>query len=407
MSISLHTNLASLGAQRNHASNGRGLGKVMRQIVTGNRTHEAAADAAGLAVSENLSASIDSSKVAWRNANDGISLIQTAEGGMKEVGDILKRMRELAVQASSETLNDNERAFASAEFIESQKEIARIRQVTEFNGIKLLDGSQSAGLQTQVGVHDSGNDRIAIQIGDVASTSTISGGGGGSPVATITSGTIDANDPNKSNLQLGPPGSIGTGTATTIATSPDGVSHWYSDESSALARANAINAGTGTHGVTATFADDASVTVTGNITGGTYTTGDTIQILGGTAAAPLWSPPTNLTIQANDSDRTFQNWLQTELDASYGTGTLVADTTSNALKISASDGRSIGYSGTTTGGTGANVSVLNMHPGRPGGHRRGHRRQQPEPLHPRRHHEPHDRRHDQSGARAGGPHRCP
>ena len=202
VSISLQTNLASMGAQRNHASNRRGLSKVMREIVTGNRTHEAAADAAGLAVSENLTSDIDSNKVAWRNVNDGISLIQTAEGGINEVVDTLKRMRELAVQASSETLNDKERAYASDEFIQAQKEIARIRQVTEFNGIKLLDGSQSGGLQTQVGIHNSGNDRIAIQIGDVAATGPISveilkNGGfdtatGGVPEDwTLTGGSLD------------------------------------------------------------------------------------------------------------------------------------------------------------------------------------------------------------------------
>ena len=168
--MSILTNRNAMVAQNNQSSNSRSLNKVMAKISSGLRTHEAAADAAGLAVSENLDAAIGSNGMALRNGNDSLKLMETAEGGLTEVASLLVRMRELAVQASSETLADNERAFASDEFVQSQLEIARIRKVTEHNGIKLLDGSLGDGLQVQVGIHDSASDRIAVTIGDVATT---------------------------------------------------------------------------------------------------------------------------------------------------------------------------------------------------------------------------------------------
>lgn len=170
MSMVINTNSVSLNAQGNLNKTGRGLAKTFENISSGLRINNAADDAAGLAVAENLDAEQQSLRQAHRNTNDGISVIQTAEGATNEVGDMLKRMRELAVQSSSETLNNSERAYIQDEFTQLTAEVDRIAQVTEFNGIDLGDGS-NAQINVQVGIHDSSDDRIAITMGDLRATS--------------------------------------------------------------------------------------------------------------------------------------------------------------------------------------------------------------------------------------------
>jgi flagellin len=133
------------------------------------RINSAADDAAGLAVAENLSTAYGSTRVAMRNANDGISVVQTAEGATGEVGNIVKRMRELAVQSSSETLADTERSYIEDEFTQLVAEVDRIAQSTEFNGTALGDGTTTT-LDVQVGINNTANDRITITVGDLRST---------------------------------------------------------------------------------------------------------------------------------------------------------------------------------------------------------------------------------------------
>jgi flagellin len=147
----------------------RGLTNTFQNISSGLRINNAADDAAGLAVAENLESEQMSLRQAQRNTNDGISVIQTAEGATNEVADMLKRMRELAVQSSSETLANSERAYIQDEFTQLTAEVDRIAQVTEFNGIDLGDGS-NAKVTVQVGIHDRANDRIAIDMGDLRAT---------------------------------------------------------------------------------------------------------------------------------------------------------------------------------------------------------------------------------------------
>jgi flagellin len=127
-------------------------------------------DAAGLAISENLRAQIRGLGQAERNANDGISLVQTAEGALNEVSGALIRMRELAVQASTGTVGTTERTYINAEFQDLISEIDRIAAVTEFNGSKLLDGTQSGGISFQVGIHSGDNYKITASIADVDKT---------------------------------------------------------------------------------------------------------------------------------------------------------------------------------------------------------------------------------------------
>ncbi len=166
MALTVNTNLTAMNSVNSLNRNSRALQSTLGRIASGTRINRAGDDAAGLAVAENLDASTRSLAVAKRNANDGLSVIQTAEGATGEVGNILKRMRELAVQSASDTLADDERAYIQDEFTELTGEVDRIANVTEFNGVALGDGS-NATLDVQVGIHDTADDRIAITLGDL------------------------------------------------------------------------------------------------------------------------------------------------------------------------------------------------------------------------------------------------
>ena len=171
MTMAVRTNINALGAARQLGSTNQALGRTLDRISSGLRITRAADDAAGLGVATNLETSNSSTRVAIRNANDGISIIQTAEGASNEVTDILQRMRELAVQSSSETLDDDERAYIQDEFTELSEEVARIASVTEFNGTTLSDGTTTQ-LEVQVGIANSASSRITIDLGDLQ-TSTL------------------------------------------------------------------------------------------------------------------------------------------------------------------------------------------------------------------------------------------
>ena len=164
MSISILTNVASLDAQRNLNTTQASLAASIGRLSSGMRINKAADDAAGLGISENLKADLRSLAQAQRNANDGISMTQVAEGSMNEMTGIVTRMRELAVQSANQTLGTTERGYIQTEYKELQSEINRISAVTEFNGQKLLDGSASAGLSFQIGMQNTGNDRLSMVI---------------------------------------------------------------------------------------------------------------------------------------------------------------------------------------------------------------------------------------------------
>ncbi len=169
MALTVNTNITSLSAQTQLNRTTRSLGNTFERISSGLRINKAADDAAGLAVAENLSAASRSARVAMRNTNDGISVLQTAEGSSMEVVNIVKRMRELAVQSASETLANAERAYIQDEYDELASEVDRIALTSEFNGLSLADGSISQ-MQVQVGINNSVNDRITITTGDLRAT---------------------------------------------------------------------------------------------------------------------------------------------------------------------------------------------------------------------------------------------
>ena len=160
MGLRINTNVSSIAAQRALGITKNNLDSNFRKLSSGERITRAADDAAGLAISENLKSQIRGLRQAKRNSDDGISLIQTAEGGLNEISSIIIRLRELSIQAASDTVGDTERGFSNIEFQNLLEEIQRISQGSEFNGRKLLNG-QGGIVEIQVGIHnDPTNDRI-------------------------------------------------------------------------------------------------------------------------------------------------------------------------------------------------------------------------------------------------------
>jgi len=161
--ISLQTNVASLNAQRMTNRTSQGLGKSMERLSSGFRINSAQDDAAGLGISERLKSQVRGLAQASRNANDGLSVVQTAEGVMSEISDIVIRMRELSVQASSDSVTSTERGYINTEFGELKSEINRLVKSTKFNGQTLLDGTYS-GKDFQVGFEKGDATDFVIQV---------------------------------------------------------------------------------------------------------------------------------------------------------------------------------------------------------------------------------------------------
>jgi flagellin len=153
MGLRIATNITALNAQRQMSNTRLNLDKTLEKLASGSRINHAGDDAAGLAISENLRAQIRGMRQAKRNGQDGVSLIQVSEGGLNEVSNMLIRLRELSIQAASDTIGDTERQFADREFQSLKQEIDRIANVTNFNGTPLLNGK--AGIfEIQVGTHN-------------------------------------------------------------------------------------------------------------------------------------------------------------------------------------------------------------------------------------------------------------
>jgi flagellin len=160
MGFRIATNVPSLTAQRSLNKISNQEQSTAAQLASGSRITKSSDDSAGLAISEKLRANIRSSQQANRNANDGISMIQVAEGGLDESANILIRLRELAIQSASDTVGETERSYTDLEFQQLKSELQRISQTTEFNDVNLLDGS-SDKLEFQIGAgNDSFEDRI-------------------------------------------------------------------------------------------------------------------------------------------------------------------------------------------------------------------------------------------------------
>lgn len=167
MGFRIATNTSSLAAQRALSKMSTSEAKTTTQLATGSRITQSADDAAGLAISEKLKANIRSSQQANRNANDGISMIQVAEGGLDETGNILIRLRELAIQSASDTVGETERGYTDMEYQQLKNEMDRISQTTVFNDVELLNGNGEK-LDFQIGAgNDQFKDRIQYDTGAI------------------------------------------------------------------------------------------------------------------------------------------------------------------------------------------------------------------------------------------------
>ncbi|MFV8256572.1 flagellin [Bdellovibrio bacteriovorus] len=196
MGLRIGTNVAALNAQKNLYMTNINANRSMARLSSGMRINQAADDAAGLAISENLKGQIRGLRQANRNANDGISLVQVAEGSLNEVSNMLIRLRELGVQASSDTIGDTERKFLDVEYQQLKSEIQRITESTVFNGYELLNGTGGM-IDIQVGVNnDAFRDRISFNAG--AANASIDALGltaenvGTKESAQLSLGTIDS-----------------------------------------------------------------------------------------------------------------------------------------------------------------------------------------------------------------------
>ena len=170
MALIVNHNIASINAQRNLGVNTAQLEGSVARLSSGLRITRAADDAAGLGISETLRAQIRSINQAVRNANDGISMLQIADGGAENIGNLLARMRELAEQSASGILGSTERSYLDQEFVALRSEIDRISAVTEFNNVKLLSGTGNDNLSIQIGFRSSANDTLTLALNDLDTT---------------------------------------------------------------------------------------------------------------------------------------------------------------------------------------------------------------------------------------------
>ena len=335
MSTSINTNISALAAQSSLRKTGLSQATAMERLSTGVRINNAKDDAAGLAISTRMTANIRGISAAIRNANDGISLTQTAEGSLSAIGDNLQRIRELAVQSANTGNSNSDRSALNAEATQLVAEIDRVASNAAFNGIKLLDGSfQNQSLQIGSGNDD--NDRITLSISS-AKSSTLGVGSGSSYSAAkngvaITDGAaLTAGGLTINGFQVG-------------ATASDGVSTINAD-GSAIAKANAVNAVTGQTGVKASVvATSKSYTIT-SANAGTFA----MTINGVVVGANTLTSATARESASLISARINAVTSQTGVAATFNDSTFT---------LTAADGRNIDIATVTSGGTGAVAATV-------------------------------------------------
>lgn len=172
MALTIQTNVSALSAQKNLGANQKMLAGSFQKLSSGFRVNTAADDAAGLAVSESMKSQVRSYTVAERNAADGISMAQTAEGALGEVHNVMGRMRELAMQASNGSLSTTDRGYLDTEFGSLKAEIGRIQDSAKFNGTKLV-ATTGSSITFQVGLNNTASDQISVTFGGVALTAIL------------------------------------------------------------------------------------------------------------------------------------------------------------------------------------------------------------------------------------------
>ncbi|WP_149203366.1 flagellin [Actinotalea subterranea] len=212
MGLSINTNIAAMNSYRNLSNTQNDLNSSLEKLSSGLRINRAADDAAGLAISEGLRAQIGGTKQAVRNAQDGISVVQTAEGALTETHSILQRMRTLAVQASNEgSLSSEAKTNIQDEMDQLKTELTRIADTTQFNGAKLLDGNYSGTFQ--VGANTSAQDKITVDLNSTGAMSASGLGISGVDVTTTASNAMKVSDVTITNASTTAVGTIATETA--------------------------------------------------------------------------------------------------------------------------------------------------------------------------------------------------
>lgn len=318
MALTINTNVASLNAQRNLGASQTNLARSMQRLSSGLRINSAKDDAAGLAISDRMTAQIRGLNQAARNANDGISLAQTAEGALQESTNILQRMRELSIQSANDTNTASDRTSLQAEVTQLTSELNRIATTTQFNGRNLLDGTFSSAT-FQVGA----NANQTISFGINGATASKLGVGGQATVAGAASSTA-AYALVGGDLLVN-----GTSVGSSVN---DGVSYVLGAQSgatSALSVANAINSVSNTTGVSAT----AYTTSSAIAASATTALGATDFKVNGVAIGAL-------TAAANFVDRGSQ--MVTAINSIAGqTGVTATLGVGGAYTLSAEDGRNI------------------------------------------------------------------
>ena len=332
----INTNIASLNAQRNLTTSQSSLNTSLQRLSSGLRINSAKDDAAGLAISERLTSQIGGLNQAVRNANDGISLAQTAEGALQQIGSNLQRIRDLAVQSANASNSVTDRAALNNEASQLISEINRVASSTNFNGVNLLDGSFSA--QTfQVGANSTSNDQITISSIASAKSSAL-GVGSSSGYSTtvagagaVTTTALAAGDLSINGYQVG-------------ASAADGVS-FSNSTGSGISKAAAINAVSGKTGVIASVGT-TSVAGTASTSASAIASGD-ITINGVNLGA--------LSASSSGAQRGSQVAAAVNAISTQTGVTATFDSSTGAVALSAADGRNI----TVTASTNAAAAAAN------------------------------------------------
>ena len=358
MSAVINTNVASLNAQRNLSSSQMSLTTSLQRLSSGLRINSAKDDAAGLAIATRMTSQINGLDQAARNANDGISMAQTAEGGLSTATDLLQRMRQLAVQSANGSNSASDRASLQAEVSQLQQELNRVANTTQFNGLNLLDGSVN-NAQFQVGAN--ANQTINFSIGSAQASAIGNNSVKGTDSAPVTSmseawlggapGVFAPNAFRAQNLTI-----QGNGNTVTISNTV------LTNNLSGKAVADIVNGAAGTTGVTAT-----AIT---SLTLGSFSAGSvSLKIQGAPASGGSANP---ITVSATLASATDVSGLASAINAQTGnTGvTAVADTTAGTISLTQGQGYDIGIQNmsgaagvsvtgyTSSGGAGTAVNLV-------------------------------------------------
>jgi len=340
MSSMINTNLISLNAQQNLNTNQASLATSIQRLSSGLRINSAKDDAAGLAISARMTSQVNGLTQASRNANDGISMAQTAEGGLGTITDLLQRMRTLAVQSANGTNSASDRASLQAEVSQDQQEINRVAQTTQFNGLNVLDGTMN-NAQFQVGAN--ANQTISFSISNAQANALGNNKVGSTAVAapatTLTEAKASATALIAANVFKAQTLTI-SGNGTTVSTPV------LAAGSSGFAIAAAVNAASGTTGVTASAVTTATLGAFA-VAGGNVS----LTLQGAPTGTPAVANP--VTVSATMANGNDVGGLAAAINAQSGsTGiTATANLNNGTIALSQSQGYDIGVLNNTAGAT--------------------------------------------------------